>query len=134
MDLHGVLKKDQRARDVNGVDGHWRERERPEVLRCPSQMPREQLPGPAQLQPDPSWGKVSPPHAGTHLEVPLEPAGVACHRTGVGMEDGPGLGKGPVPPSQEFPLQEGRDTELDYWRWLILRKTVEELRKEQPCF
>lgn len=51
------------------------------------------------------------------------------------MEDGPGLGKGPVPPSQEFPLQEGRDTkELDYCRWLILRKTVEELRKEQPCF
>lgn len=41
-----------------------------------------------------------------------------------------GLGKGPMPPSQEFPLQVGRDVELDYWCWSILRKMVEQLRKE----
>lgn len=92
-------------------------------------------------QDQPSCSRTSCPHprqppagaAGTHLEVSLGLAGVACHRAAVGMEAGAGLGKGPVPPSQEFPLQVGRDTELDYWCWPILRKTVEELRKEQPC-
>lgn len=62
--------------------------------------------------------------------VSLGLGGVACHRAGVGMAAGSGLGKGPVPPSQEFPLQVGRDAELDYWCWSILHKMVEELRKE----
>lgn len=35
-DLHGVLQEDEWPRDVNGVEGHWRERERWEVLGCPS--------------------------------------------------------------------------------------------------